>query len=502
MGQILQYLPKIKRLMRIRALGTFMPLLLMVLVLTGCPIPASMMNEGAARGGFTSSTGGACVSARRVISFTPDEGEALQRWYACNITGQLGARKGVVTYITDYVQCKLKTGISYMMNAVINASWYKLVLKLSFAIAIILYGIVIALGMQKLNPFEILGLIAKAIIIFFLVSSFNVYNEYIINFFENGVRDLGGVMAGTLGMGITGIEFTDNTISTILSFRFMKLFLALLAMGRFGWLYAVLLAFVVYFYAMAIIRVVYIFVMSMLMRYLLYTTGPLFLCFMLFKQTRKMFTNWTQTLIAYSLQPIFLMALLGFFHRVITVFFGELVAQGYAICYSSFFTMGVLGMNFFTLNWWFFEMPNGATAAGNSGNSPVSLWGMMSICMLAFMLRSMVDWVQTLATTISQVQVSNFIPMYGSESISTRLEGLAMRPIGMAGGALFGSKDGSGQRQGGLFSISTLTSPRSVISNMGKGASGGWNNAAKESDNKARRADRQLFHIEDKKSDA
>jgi type IV secretion system protein VirB6 len=244
--------------------------------------------------------------------------------------------------ITDVVRTTSKT----VFEKIINDSSFKKVVTATMTLFVVFYGITIALGIAQPNALELVTRIVKMAIIFFLLTSWTNFQEIVVSFFESLTNDLTTIMTSAVVATASGTDtkvtamdvfnfIDEQVLGLLLSVRFATIIGAIMTSGGIGIIIALMLASTVLSYLWTIIVSVQIFIMAAIARSLLYAISPIFLIFLLFKQTTPLFEGWLKQLINFSLQPVFLIGFMAFFNGVFFNYIDTMFDPDYKICYSS-----------------------------------------------------------------------------------------------------------------------------------------------------------------------
>jgi hypothetical protein len=129
-----------------RRLSVFLAALFLCLTLSGCPLPSNTMQTEEYRGGFTDRSGKVCVR------LSLDSNVPLQTPYSCRATpGAAPQLKGVMSYVYDFVRCKVEEATQNIFNALTGASWYRTTLMACATLAIALFSLMMMVGIQSMS---------------------------------------------------------------------------------------------------------------------------------------------------------------------------------------------------------------------------------------------------------------------------------------------------------------------------------------------------------------
>jgi type IV secretion system protein VirB6 len=168
-------------------------------------------------------------------------------------------------------------------------------------------------------------------------------------FIDGGLELIAKIITGSLGGYTTIINVSDDPASVFSIFDgpFQMMFskqtwikvYALFLTGMLGIIIAIFIAISAVFYFLSVAKVILMFLMSMVIISLLIFMAPLFLCFMLFNQTKSFFDSWWKFLLSFTLQPVALFSSIAIFNLLIvtTIF----TALGFTACPSCLFGISI-----------------------------------------------------------------------------------------------------------------------------------------------------------------
>jgi type IV secretory pathway VirB6-like protein len=122
----------------------------------------------------------------------------------------------------------------------------------------------------------------------------------------------------------------DKIFNIFLSAPFWYKILALVFSGWLGIYVFVAIFIAVVIFTIGLIKGFIIYMISMIMMGILLLLAPIFITFLLFKYTRKMFTSWLGQLISVTLQPVVVLASIGIFANLFLA--GIYAALGFTAC--------------------------------------------------------------------------------------------------------------------------------------------------------------------------
>lgn len=171
------------------------------------------------------------------------------------------------------------------------------------------YGLQLFMGTARISVSEIIGRVARMLIILALVREWNYFNTLFYAWLNNTPEDVGRAILTATGTGITeptnGLSMIWKTANEAASaFAEQSGYFAVLP-SMIGFL--IMLA-VAVFIAVALA----ILLLAKVMMWVLIGTAPIFIGCMLFEQTRGMGVAWFQQVLMYALIPLFVYVVAAF----------------------------------------------------------------------------------------------------------------------------------------------------------------------------------------------
>jgi type IV secretory pathway VirB6-like protein len=285
----------------------------------------------------------------------------------------------------------------------------------AFTLYVILYGLSVAAGLVQVTVGDAAIRISKVTFISIFAMNWGQFYGTVASFFVNGTEELMGYfMLAFKQLYFTGdvdtsSEFMysatsstafifndlDIMVSRIFSPHTMALAQALLGKPE-NMTYAGFLAISFLYILMAIVTIVQVYVMSIFALSLLFALAPIFLIFMLFKQTNTMFDNWLNQIITYCIQPILVCAFVGMFIGLLAPTIQEFLQ--YKLCY------GGTGSADEAESWCFIPISSTSTdcaATAASSEPPIGVQKVLLFFVFSWLFGANVRFAADLAGSIS-----------------------------------------------------------------------------------------------------
>lgn len=275
----------------------------------------------------------------------------------------------VLVDIIDFVHKQLfgsKEGseiqaIQSMYNSIINASFYRILFKTCAALALMMFGYNMLLGMGKIKTDELLYLFFKIGFILLLIGGgggmkgggWGFYNNYFVRLFVNGVNGiLFRIVAAINGQGNAEIPATngavlnivvkeiDSVFALILTNQGLAKFIALLFSGFFGFVYFYIIGRYVFLqYGLVIFGSIGTFISAQILMIITLAIGPLFFIFLLFKSTQDSFNSWLNSLIGLAFTQITFIIIISIFNKLLKVILMSILS--YKVCKEVIFALSL-----------------------------------------------------------------------------------------------------------------------------------------------------------------
>jgi type IV secretory pathway VirB6-like protein len=310
---------------------------------------------------------------------------------------------------------------------IIQNSLYRWISSLTIVLALSFYGMGYLMGINEMKHSEIAKILFKIGFIYLFTSTSSGwawFNKLFIDFFKNGIdyitysvaENFDRVNAQEINAKIISGDFynkgilfksVDNVIDLLLTGAVQKKIMALLFSSIFGWVYFLILfnCLITYIYAIANSMLLYI--TCQIVVSILFTLGPIFFIFLMFKVTKEIFDNWIKALIGFSLQQIFLIMTLALFNSFVISFLK--LALGYRVCWTNILSLNIALTKVSLLNFWTIagvNAPEGYSeespeqSFGNDQNMP-SLYLFLYLMIVVTLMKKFIEMFTNLAVSLS-----------------------------------------------------------------------------------------------------
>ncbi len=218
-------------------------------------------------------------------------------------------------------------------------------------IYVMTFGIGYLSGTINLTGAEVMIRSTKIAFVTALISpgSWNFFFDHVLVFFIEGTDWLIAGMSNC--QPSNPFCFLDNFVGYITSSVTWKKLAALLITSAIGWVFFLIVLYGMWQFACAILQAFCAYMISILIIALLVIIAPIFISFLLFKQTKYLFDNWFKYLLYYTIEP----ALVIFSVAFLMYIYAELLYSllYFQVCWKcafplSFYGWDIICLPFFT----------------------------------------------------------------------------------------------------------------------------------------------------------
>lgn len=182
-------------------------------------------------------------------------------------------------------------------------------LNVLFLAYVAYYGLQLFMGTSRISVAEIIGRVARMVIILLIVREWSNFDRLFYSWLNNTPEDVGRAILTATGTGIT--EPTNG-----LSMIWKTANEAAAAFAEQSGYFAILpsmIGFLIMFCVAVFIAVALaILLLAKVMMWVLVGTAPIFIACMLFEQTRRLGVSWFQQVLLYALIPLFIYVVAAF----------------------------------------------------------------------------------------------------------------------------------------------------------------------------------------------
>ncbi|MDX2050042.1 MAG: type IV secretion system protein [Rickettsiaceae bacterium] len=211
-------------------------------------------------------------------------------------------------------------------------SFFKYI-KAALTLYILIYGMRVSLGMVQVNHSDLIKHSAKIIFIAGLMDNrtFTFFNEYLYGIITSGMD----VVMAEFGGGPTDQPLTalDEVLTRMLMNPIVYLqTLTLLSFGIGGiaMFFAVMLGIIIYLVTIFGCIITYVF--NKIILAFLISIGPIFLVFVLFEPTKKLFQSWVNNILRCIIEPVVLILGISIYSKLFMSFLDRALA--FSVCFK------------------------------------------------------------------------------------------------------------------------------------------------------------------------
>jgi len=241
--------------------------------------------------------------------------------------------------------------VQIMFNNLVANSKMILIIRSLLVLYIAVTGASFMIGIAQFTQREaIIRLISIGLVVTLISpNSWEFFNTNLFQFFINGGLEL---MANTINYTEYGLPSTayaqvqedpalvftalDKPLHILFGKKTWLKIYALVFSSFVGFIIALTILYAAIIYAVTLIKVMLIYTVSLVMMSILLLLAPIFISFVLFGYTRKMFFTWLQQLMSVTLQPVVIVAGMGIFSTLILI--GLYTALGFTVCEGCLFS--------------------------------------------------------------------------------------------------------------------------------------------------------------------
>lgn len=324
-------------------------------------------------------------------------------------------------------------------------------------------------GMSNITQKEGVMRLAKFAVVAALIQpdSWNFFNTYLFKLITQGsvtlINDFATLPNET--PAATPSDIFASVISTpwntLTSGAVNAKLIALALSGPFGIFVAFCIAVALVTYMWCMFKALMIYLVSLVMISFLFIIAPIYICFILFNYTKKMFDTWIKQMISYALQPVIVFAAIAIMQPIL--YAAMYAALGFTVCPACFLELPVIGCVIETWQTLYY----GTMMGGAAGMSPLaSISSAFFFLVIAFCTYGLCIYASEVASFIATGQFvgsnlddvgSNANPISYSGDLGMRVLGLDMKSYAdrqrVRDSATAASSDVAGIKSGALSAV-------------------------------------------------
>jgi type IV secretion system protein VirB6 len=210
-------------------------------------------------------------------------------------------------------------------------------------------GLSFMIGIAEINQKEAVTRLFKVAIISILITSgesWEFFNTYLFGLFTDGALEMVALVgapadsspsdiANLVANPVRIFQYFDIPLNMLFAKQTMWKILAIALSSFSGFLLAIVILLACIIYAMALAKATLIYLISLIGIAILLIMAPIFICFLLFQYTRKMFDAWLKQLASFAFQPIIVFAGINILNNLLIA--GLQTTLGFTICFGCLF---------------------------------------------------------------------------------------------------------------------------------------------------------------------
>lgn len=286
------------------------------------------------------------------------------------LTNSGGPFQSLVSTVTSTLSSSTEKIFTYMQD-------YLGYIRIMLQLFIIVTALSFLMGFLELTQKELLIRIFKIAIVIQLTmpNSWQFFNKYLFQIFTQGVGEVINMMSPDSDQGPFAIF--DNMLSLLTSANLRAKMTALIWTNGLGFVFFVLFYVIMVLAIYSAFKATMVYLVSFCIISVLIILAPIFIPFVLFGFTKKIFENWFNNLIGYFVQPIIVMSISVF---MITLIINKAYyLSGIRVCWQSIFPIHITSNFGFDIYSWFpaeinnsqakILIPGGACSCSDLSNS-------------------------------------------------------------------------------------------------------------------------------------
>lgn len=341
-------------------------------------------------------------------------------------------------------------------NNIVGNPNYKAAINSLVVLYITIYGIMIMFNMASYRTGEVVSRLVKIGVVWAVMTNgWTFFDKYVsgpaIGTMNDVIGDfmlaagqnkatmvLGSTATSNISLNPIVVSLLCGPLDYIFSLHFVVMLLTHLLLGPFGWFYVLSILWAALELVLMLIGAIITYVKSIVGLAFLFGIAPIFFAFLLFEQSRRVFTGWVNQVFGFILQPILLFAFLSFYTILImSALYDVIFATDY--CWVKWISFGILDI------YWWRPFPNPAAVpngyAGDwQGPPPIGITSVAYLLLLTHLGKQLSKFIEHLARDLSGghgpgVVRGNDVGRW----FSNHLPGVKGRSIGQLGADAFRS---------------------------------------------------------------
>ena len=315
--------------------------------------------------------------------------------------------------------------VQYIFNKLITDPKIVNSIRALLVLYIAYTGLSYMVGFAKTTQQEAMKKILKVVVIVILISpnSWTFFNTYLFSFFLNGGMELTYDIVQPLMSGSrVNIETPTHAelVKAVFSMYdqiFHELFnpaiwikiWAMTCTSLVGILLAILIIIAIIAYIICVMRVAAIYLISIITLCILFLLAPIFISFILFEKTNKLFRSWINNMLSMMFQPIFAFTAIALLHAIFIYVLH--ISLSFAACPTCLLSFNIFQW-YLCLPWknvWWVALYGAHFPMEATASSPVDLLpSIIAVTILAQSMDGIVKFASKFANTIATNSFTGF----------------------------------------------------------------------------------------------
>ncbi len=224
---------------------------------------------------------------------------------------------GFFARLIKFVQETLVGAAKHVFEGIVKNTGFNDYIRILLIIHVTLFGLGYLAGFVDMTKSEVIIRVIKigTVTAFMSDGSWDFFHNHLFQIFTGGVETILGVMfVNFFGSSTSGHDLLDSILRMFFASETHFKLWSLVTTGNFifGFMFVVIFYISLFFFLMACLSAVILYCISFIAIAILIILGPIFIPFILFKVTKPMTEQWLKQLISYFMQPLLVMAFIGF----------------------------------------------------------------------------------------------------------------------------------------------------------------------------------------------
>lgn len=232
---------------------------------------------------------------------------------------------GVISTVANEIKALFDESWELLYTSLITSGFKEIAVAL-MVLYVVIFGVLFTLGTVQMPLHDAVKRVVKISVVALMVSSTEFFQDTIYRFFREGMGQLLGQMVDKVSNLLTGggPESTcaagegifapmDRLVCDMLRPETLMIIDAALNTPPYGIAYVVTSVLGSLFVIGAIARAIWVYLISIMATSFLFGMAPVFISFIMFERTKRMFDAWINMISNFTLQPLIMFTFISFF---------------------------------------------------------------------------------------------------------------------------------------------------------------------------------------------